>query len=177
MGAQQRDTLEIIKPNKYFNKLAVWVERLKKCANPNLLLLLQLQLYIGVGVKKKMCVCPASRQRQENEQIYPRTSSTPLSVCPSLSLFTEFTHHLHLSKKSFKFLKVERRATVGGTATGGLSKPEHCVKNLGDIDSRMLVNTHTHTHRHKKAQWLLTFFILRLQSESLMTQKNIFYCI
>lgn len=85
-----------------------------------------------------MCVSPAFWLRQETKKSNPRTSSTPLS--PSLTvLFTEFTHHFHLSKQSFKFLKVESRATVGGAATGSLSKPEHCVKYLRDKDVGILV--------------------------------------
>lgn len=119
-----------------------------------------------------MCVSPAFQQRQETKKSNPRTSSTPLS--PSLTvLFTEFTHHFHLSKQSFKFLKVESRATVGGAATGSLSKPEHCVKYLRDMNVGILVIfihiKHTDAEKNAKtAQRLLTFFSLRLQSESLM---------
>lgn len=86
-----------------------------------------------------MCVSIAFQQRQETNKSIPRTSSTPLSASPSV-LFTDFTHHLHLRKKSFKFLKIEGRATVGGAAAGSLSKPEHRVKHLRDVDVGILVN-------------------------------------
>lgn len=102
----------------------------------------------GSKTKTQMCVCPAFQQTG-NEQIYP-----PHLLHNIISLlFTEFTHHLHLSKKSFKFLEVESRATVGGAATGSLSKPKNCVENLRDIDGGKSVNIHTclkHRHGFKK---------------------------
>lgn len=141
VGAQLRDKFCITKINKYFS-LDV------KSANPIFLPshpAAPLAAFVnrsGSVTKTQMCVSPVFQQRQETNKSIPRTSSTPLSASPSV-LFTEFTHHFHLSKQSFKFLKVERRATVGGAATGSLSKPEHCVKYLRDINVEVLVNIHT----------------------------------
>ena len=84
------------------------------------------------------CVSPAPQQRQETNKSIPRTSSVLLSILLSVCLLplllTVLTHHLHLSQKPFKLLEVESRAAVGGAAAGSLSKPEHCVQHLRDMD-------------------------------------------
>lgn len=138
-----KDQVYLIKLNKCFNKLAVWMQCLKKShlspsrpASPAAAVVNR----SGSETKTQMCCAPTETG---NEQICP-PHLLQTTICVSLSLLlTGFTHHLHLSKKSFEFLQVERRAAVGGAATGSLSKPEHRVKNLGDIDRGTLVNIPT----------------------------------
>lgn len=121
-----------------------------------------------------MCLCPVSpdpQQRQETNKSPPPpllfvSRSLPLLPCPRSVLFTVFTHHLHLSKKPFKLLEVESRATVGGAAAGSLAEPEHSVQHLRDTGSIYKGQYISIEDKGSvmKGQQLRTFFILRLQS-------------